>query len=98
MMTPEELEQAILDTILKTYHKQYVGKIKCIPITGGWTVVLGLHEDKPLTISAQLPDNKFLKFFEQELRDRNWDTVHWYTGYQILDDGCPVNKSCSCND
>ena len=52
-MTPEELEQAILDTILKTYHKQYVGKIKCIPITGGWTVILGLHENKPLTIEIE---------------------------------------------
>lgn len=100
-MTPEELEQAILDTIQKVYFKKYVGKIKCVPIPNkiGWTVIMGLgHDEKPITISAELPDNKFLKFFEQELRDRDWNTVHWFTGYQILDDGCPINKSCDCND
>ncbi len=100
-MTPEELEQAILDLIQKVYCKKYVGHIKCIPTchNNGWTVILGLHGDyKPITISAELPDKKFLKFFEQELRDRDWNTVHWFTGYQILDDGCPINKSCKCND
>lgn len=99
-MTPEEFELAILDTIQKVYCKRYVGKLKCVPICNaeGWTVIIGLHESKPITISAQLPDDKFLKFFEQELRDRDWDTVHWFTGYQILDDGCPINKSCACND
>lgn len=73
--------------------------MKCVPLkTIGWTVILGLHENKPLTISAELPDERFLQFFKQELLDRNWDTVHWFTGYQILDDGCPINKSCNCND
>ena len=100
-MTPEELEQAILDTIQKVYRKKYVGKIKCLPTVGnyGWTIVLGLGcNEKPITISAELPDDKFLQFFEQELRDRDWNTVHWFTGYQYLDDGCPINKSCKCND
>ena len=83
-MTPEELEQAILDLIQRVYCKKYVGHIKCVPICNnkGWTVILGLHNDyKPITISAELPDKKFLKFFEQELRDRDWNTVHWFTGY-----------------
>lgn len=98
-MTPKELEVAILDTIQKVYCKKYVGKIKCIPIQPtGWIVILGMNNvDKPITISAELPDDKFLKFFEQELNDRNWDTIHWFTGYKSYpDNGCPIDKSCIC--
>jgi len=67
MMTPEELEVAIRDIIMKTYCKKYIGKMSCIPNCSGtgWTVVLGMNNvDKPITISAELPDNEFLKFFK----------------------------------
>lgn len=97
-MTPKELEVAILDTIQRTYHKKYVGKIKCEHLGIGWKVILGMNNvDKPIVISAELPDEKFLKFFEQELNDRDWDTVHWFTGYKTYpDNGCPINNSCIC--
>lgn len=102
MMTPEELEVAIRDIIVKTYCKKYVGKMTCIPACQGvgWTVIMGMNnEEKPITISAELPDDKFLKFFREELLDRNWDTVKFFTGYKTYpDDGCPINKSCECND
>jgi hypothetical protein len=57
-MTPEELEQAILDLIRKVYCKEYVGHMKCVPTcNGGWTVILGLGcNSKPITISADLSD------------------------------------------
>lgn len=102
-MTPQELEAAIRDIIRNTYRKEYVGKMTCIPLCGteGWTVVLGMNQvEKPITISAQLPDDKFLKFFRQELLDRNWNTIKWFSGYKRYpdDNECPISKSCKCND
>lgn len=98
-MTPEELELAIRDIIRKIYCKEYVGHMRCEPNCSGtgWTVLFGLNnDDRPIAISADLPDKKFLKFIEQELRDRDWDCIHWFTGYQTLDSGCPINNKCEC--
>jgi len=35
---------------------------------------------------AELPLDKFLKFFVQELRDRHLNDVHYYTGYRVPPD------------
>ena len=94
-MTPEELEQAIRDLIMRIYCKKYVGEMLCIPMCSGegWTVVLGMNNvDKPITISAQLPDDKFLKFFEEELNSRDWNTIKWFKGYMTA----PNNLNCIC--
>ena len=66
-MTPEELEQAIRDIIRRIYCKEYVGHMRCEPTCSGtgWTVLFGLNNDsRPIAITADLPDAKFLKFLE----------------------------------
>jgi len=45
---------------------------------------------------AELPLNKFLKFFVQELRDRHLNDVHYYTGYRVPPDDQCFDTSCAC--
>jgi len=42
----------------------------------GYQVKFGLNNiDKPLVISAELPDTQFIKFIEKEIHDRRMDFV-----------------------
>ena len=96
-MTESEMKEAILQAIIETYCKKYIGTLeveKIIP--EGWIVRLGMNNDeKPIVISAELSDEKFLKFFIKELRDRNWNTIHWFLGYKLYpDNGCPHDSRC----
>ena len=72
----------------KVYCVDYKGTLdveELKPI--GYKVRLGIQNDeRPLTIMAELPLDKFLKFFIQELRDRHLNDVHYYTGYRVPPD------------
>jgi hypothetical protein len=59
----------------------------------GWGVWLGMNNnDKPINIIAELPDNKFLTFFREELLNRDWDTTRYFIGVKSYpDNGCPIN-------
>jgi hypothetical protein len=68
------MEKAILDIIERKYKCKYVGGIKVTKLGTGWagykvTLDLGIPE-KPITISADLEAEDFLKFVEQELLSR----------------------------
>lgn len=91
-MTSEELEQAIRDMSIRIYCKEYTGEIRCTPLNPvGWSVYLGIHGPKHgILISAELPDDKFLTFFEKELRMRDFGSVEWYRGYRA--DEFDMNK------
>ena len=88
-MTLKEIEQAILDIIREVYKVEYVGIINVDDIISddiviGYTLSLSLHSvEQPLRISFHGSDIDFLKYIKQELRDRNLDTVDYYTGYKI---------------
>lgn len=78
------MEEKILELIRKVYNRNYVGKLKVNKLPNGYQVILGLNNiDKPLTISADLEDDDFLKFFEQELRDRHLHYSHYSEGYRV---------------
>lgn len=93
-----ETEQAILESIRNTYCVDYTGTLdveELKPI--GYKVRLGIQNDeRPLTIMAELPLDKFLKFFVQELRDRHLNDVHYYTGYRVPPDDQCFDTSCAC--
>jgi len=99
VMSEQELIDGILSLIEDTYKKKYIGTIKVKKLKPiGWRVRLGMNnDDKPLYITAELPDNKFLKFFRLELLDRNWDCSEYFEGYKSYpDNGCPIDNSCTC--
>jgi len=78
----------ILESIRNVYCVDYTGTLdveELKPI--GYKVRLGIqNSERPITIMAELPLNKFLKFFVQELRDRHLNDVHYYTGYRVPPD------------
>lgn len=83
MSIEQEIEQAILDIFKQEYCKEYVGDIEVTKLTPiGYKVRLGMNNtDKPIYIAAELEKDSFLKYFRQEVRDRDFDTVNWFTGY-----------------
>lgn len=93
-----ETEQAILESIRKVYCVEYTGTLdveELKPI--GYKVRLGIqNSERPITIMAELPFDKFLKFFIQELRDRHLNDVHYYTGYKVPPDDQCFDTKCSC--
>ena len=95
-----ETEQVILESIRNVYCVDYTGTLdveELKPI--GYKVRLGIQNDeRPITIMAELPLNKFLKFFVQELRDRHLNDVHYYTGYRVPPDDQCFDTSCACKN
>ena len=70
-MTTEELKNKILCIIQEVYNYQgrtwrYNGRLKIRQLSPvGYSVTFGLNNiDKPLVISAELSDDKFLKFIK----------------------------------
>lgn len=80
----DKFAQAILETIFKVYGKCYVGHLRIHRLPDGCVdVSMGLdNPDKPLHISAQLDDQSFLAYFEQELRKRRLTSTKFFTGYK----------------
>ena len=97
-MNEQECKNKILQLIEDIYNKKYIGKIKVTKYPMGWGVWLGMNNnDKPINIIAELPDNKFLTFFREELLNRNWDTTRYFIGVKSYpDNGCPINQKCGC--
>lgn len=90
-MTIQELEQAILEIIQTIYECKYVGMLQVERIADGLKVSLGWkYDDYPISIMAQLPDDKFLDYFKEELRNRHLDHVQYFSGFKIY----PGEMSC----
>lgn len=100
-MTITDLEQVIQDYFRDIYHKRYLGKLdieKLEPV--GYCIKLGMdHPNQPITIYAELEDEKFLKFLKQELKDRRFNLVY-YGKLNLLHpyDCNPRNTACKCHD
>lgn len=95
-----EIEQVILESIRNVYCVDYTGTLDVEELKPvGYKVRLGIQNDeRPITIMAELPLNKFLKFFVQELRDRHLNDVHYYTGYRVPPDDQCFDTSCACKN
>ena len=98
-MTEAELEPVILNIIKEEYCHEYTGYLHIDLLNPGYKVVLGLNnKDKPLSIAADLDDEAFLKFFRQEIRDRNLYYTQYFTGYKIDPYHELLNNTCECNE
>lgn len=94
----DNIKQEILTYIQKYYKKQYIGELNITRIKpNGYKVVFGLNvPERPLTIMAQLNMCDFIKFMQQEIKDRRLDFVKFFTGVQNYPEQCQVDTSCSC--
>ena len=92
-MTNDELKQTILCLIEQLYNKKYIGKLWIKNLTPiGYQIKFGINnDDKPLVISAELPEDEFIKFMKNELRERRLDYVKYFIGVKTYPD-CYVVK------
>ena len=80
-MTPTELEAAIQEILTNEYD--YIAKFKLVEVEFGFDAILDLNTPlTPLHIAAQLPAEKFLKYFKEEMSLRRLHHVQYYTGYR----------------
>lgn len=75
-MTTKELEQVIHNLIQDIYKAKYIGKLDIEKLPVGYIINFGMNTPEvPVTIYAELEDDKFIKFLKTELRNRHlfWD-------------------------
>lgn len=83
MMTPLELEQAILDLIRKYYCAEYDQKIKVIKIPTGYILKLSLNNHEyPYSIVFEGTDQEFLEGIKNDLLNSHFDHVDYFYGYK----------------
>lgn len=95
------LKEQILKLIEKIYCKKYIGSLEVFRNNpGGIITRFGLRcYEKPLYISADLPDDKFLIYMEKELRSRRFDFTKYFLGYKEDPYHCPTDRRCiKCNE
>lgn len=94
--TDGKLRNEILALIQKIYCAKYIGTLevyRIIPL--GVIVCFGLNcNEKPIYIAAELPDDKFLKYMEKEIRSRRFDFVKYFLGYKEYPYNCPKDRRC----
>ena len=85
MMTTIEIEQAILDIFKRIYCKEYISKLKVTVLSSeGYNLMLAMNnKDKPININYEGTVENFLKFVEEELRQRHFNTDTYSRGYKV---------------
>lgn len=52
--------------------------------------------ETPISISAELDSKQFVRFIKNELKERHFDLVQYFTGYKYEpEDECNINKQCN---
>lgn len=80
-----ELEKNILDIIERRYKKKYIGGLKVFKLSsGGYKLILymGVPNKRSIQISADLDEQNFLKFIEQEIISRQLIRTQWFKDYE----------------
>lgn len=94
--TDGKLKNEILKLIQQIYCAKYTGTLeiyRIIPL--GVIVRFGLNcNENPIYIAAELPDDKFLKYMEKEIRSRRFDFVKYFLGYKEYPYNCPKDRRC----
>lgn len=78
----------ILKMVEQTYHKKYIGKLKIKKLNPfGYQISFGLNNnEKPITIAAQIQDEKtFVKYLQQELRVSRFNEVQYFITHRYLE-------------
>lgn len=78
-MTHEELIAAIQDIIRCQHNREFTGKIHIKDLEPeGYSVGFEVIQYRPLYISATLPDEEFLEYMKQELRNKAFIFARYY--------------------
>ncbi len=97
-MTHSDLKRQILDIIKDITGKEFVNPIIIKDLEPeGYNVGFEVVQHYPIWISAELPDDKFLKFIKKELQQAKWLKMHYAravrntTGYPSLSLSSPYD-------
>lgn len=78
-MTHQALIAAIQDIIRCQHNREFTGKITVKDLEPeGYSVGFEVIQYRPLYISATLPDEEFLKYMKQELRNKAFIFARYY--------------------
>lgn len=82
------IEKEILNLFRKHYKSEYVGGLTVKKIGPGDTgyklsLYFGNRDTGPLSISADLNAEDFIKYIEQEIKSRQLIKVQWFKGIKI---------------
>ena len=92
-MTHEELIAAIQDIMRCLHNREFTGKIIIKDLEPeGYSVGFEVIQYRPLYISATLPDEEFLKYMKQELRNKAFIFARYYETTLIPDSNRPLAK------
>lgn len=92
-MTHTELIAAIQDIIKCLHNREFTGKITVRDLEPeGYSVGFEVIQYRPLYISATLPDEEFLEYIKQELRNKAFIFARYYETTLIPDPNRPLAK------
>ena len=92
-MTHEELIAAIRDIIKYQHNREFTGTIIIKDLEPeGQSVGFEVIQYRPLYISATLPDEEFLEYMKQELRNKAFIFARYYETVLIPDSNRPLAK------
>lgn len=78
-MTHEELTAAIQGIMRSQHNREFTGKIIIKDLEPeGYSVGFEVIQYRPLYISATLPDEEFLEYMKQELRNKAFIFARYY--------------------
>ncbi len=100
-MTTSELEQVTRDYLRDIYKREYIGKIQINTLSPqGYIIKLGMYTpEQPITIYAELSDDKFLKFLKEDLKSRRFNLKYFGELNLVHPYDCsPRNTICGCHD
>lgn len=92
-MTHTELIAAIQDIIRCLHNREFTGKITVKDLEPkGYSVGFEVIQYRPLYISATLPDEEFLEYMKQELRNKAFIFARYYETTLVSELNRPLAK------
>lgn len=92
-MTKEDL----IEIINKAWDCNYIGSLKLEKRNCGYVVKIGMpNVDKPIIIQGDMPEEKFLKYFKEEVRGMNVDGFYLYQVNREIIDQPPQEAQSNC--
>ncbi len=87
----------LINIINQTWDCDYVGSLKLEQTKYGFIVKLGIPDvDAPTIIQGDLPEEKFLKFFKEQIRGMNVDGFYMYKINRRIIDEPSVQTQLIC--
>lgn len=87
----------LIDIINTTWECNYTGSLKLEQTKCGYVVKMGIpNVDSPTIIHGDMPEEKFLKYFKEQIQGMNVDGFYMYKINRIIVDQPNVEMQSIC--